>query len=104
MFVASEWFQAVPKGNGYRLVVDFNAVNQQSELVANPPIFLEEQASAFAGAVLFKVVDLNQGYWQTPLAGNSRELSTFVTQKGLYTPTRMPQGVTNATSYFEGAR
>ena len=37
-----------------------------------------------------------------PLAANSQELFTFVTQKGLYTPTRMPQGVTNATSYLQG--
>ena len=37
-----------------------------------------------------------------PLAAYSQELFTFVTQKGLYTPTRMPQGVTNATSYFQG--
>ena len=37
-----------------------------------------------------------------PLAANSQELFTFVTQKCLYTPTRMPRGVTNATSYFQG--
>ena len=37
-----------------------------------------------------------------PLAANSQELFTLGTQKDLYTPTRMPQGVTNATSYFQG--
>ena len=47
-------------------------------------------------------VDLDQGYWQMPLGANPQEIFTFVTQKGLYTPTRMPQGVTNATSYFQG--
>ena len=94
--------QAVPKGNGYRLVGDFKAVNQQSEPLPAPPVLLEEQASAFAGAALFMTVDLDQGYWQMPLAANSQELFAFVTQKGLYTPTRMPQGVTNATSYFQG--
>ena len=64
-------------------------------------MLLEEQASAFAGAAPFMTVDLNQGYWQMPLAANSQELFTFVTKKGLYTPTRMPQGVTNATSHFQ---
>ena len=34
--------QAVPKGNGYRLVGNFKAVNQQSEPVAAPPMLLEE--------------------------------------------------------------
>ena len=70
--------------------------------MATPPMFLQEQAAAFAGAALFTTVDLNQGYWQMPPAANSLELFTFVTQKGLHTPTRMPQGVTNATSYFQG--
>ena len=67
--ICSNPAQAVPKGNGYRLVGDFKAVNQQSEPVAAPPMLLEEQASAFAGAALFMTVDLNQGYWQMPLAG-----------------------------------
>ena len=95
--------QAVPKGSSYRSVGDFKAVNEQSEPVAAPPMILEEQALAFAGAALFMTVDQNQGYWQMTLAANSQELFTFVTHKGLYTPTRMPQGVTNATSYFQGA-
>ena len=39
-----------------------------------------------------------------PLAANPQELFTFVTQKSLYTPTRIPQGVTNASSYFQRTR
>ena len=68
--------------------------------MAAPPMLLEKQASAFAGAALFMAVDLNQGYWQMPLAANSQELFTFVTQKGLYAPMRVLQGVKNPTSYF----
>ena len=94
--------QAVSKGNGYCLVGDFKAVNQQIEPVAVSPMLLEKQSSAFAGAVLFMTVDLNQGYWQMPLTANSQKLLTFVTQKGLHTPTRMSQGMTNAISYFRG--
>ena len=100
--ICSNPAQAVPKDNGYRLVGYFKAVNQQSETVAAPPMLLEEHAPAFAGAALFMTVDLNQGYWRMPLTAKLQELFTFVTQKGLYTPTRMPQGVTNATSYFQG--
>ena len=99
--ICSNPAQAVPMGNGYRLVGDFKTVNQQSEQVAAPLMLLAEQASAFAGAALFMTVDRNQGYWQMPLAANSQELSTFVTQKGLYTQMRMPQGVKEATSYFQ---
>ena len=62
--------QAVPTGNGYRLVRDFKSIIQQNEPVTAPPMLLEEQASAFAGAVLFITMDLNQGYWQMTLAAN----------------------------------
>ena len=72
--ICSNPAQAVPKGNGYRLVGDFKAVNQQSVPVAAPPMLLEEQTSAFAGAALFMTVDLNQGHWQMPLAANSQEM------------------------------
>ena len=101
--ICSNPAQAVLEGNdGYRLIGNFKAANQLSESVAAPPMALEEQAWAFAGAALFITVDLNQDYWQIPLAAISQELFTFVTQKGVYTPTRMPQGVTNASSYFQG--
>ena len=37
-----------------------------------------------------------------PLTEDSQELFMSVAQQGLNTPARMPQGVTNATSYFQG--
>ena len=43
-----------------------------------------------------------QGYWQCPLANEAHEYFTFVTGDGLFTWTRVPQGVMNATSYFQG--
>ena len=36
-----------------------------------------------------------------PLAPESQEMFTIVGPGGLYTPTRVPQGVLNATSYFQ---
>ena len=42
-----------------------------------------------------------QGYWQMPLAPESQEMFTTAGPGGLYTPTRVPQGVLNAISYFQ---
>ena len=71
--------------------------------MAAPPMLLREQASAFAGATLFITVDLNQGYWQMPLASNLQKLFTlFVTQKCLYTPHdggSEPSLLANATGF-----
>ena len=37
-----------------------------------------------------------------PLAPEAQEIFTIVTYEGLFTPTRVPQGVLNATAYFQG--
>ena len=49
----------------------------------------------------FGKLDLLQGYWQMPLAEEARETLTITTPLGLFTPTRVPQGVLNATVYFQ---
>ena len=53
-------------------------------------------------ARFFGKLDLLQGYWQMPLAEEAREIFTITTPLGLFTPTRVPQGVLNATAYFQG--
>ena len=62
----------------------------------------EIEGEKCVGAVAFCTMDCLQGYWQCPLAEEAREYFTFVTKDGLFTPTRVPQGVMNATSYFQG--
>ena len=52
------------------------------------------------GAAAFCTLDMIQEYWQMPLHEEARELFTMVTTSGLYTPTRVPQGVLNGTAYF----
>ena len=89
--------KAFPKGRGkgYRLVGDVSPINGQCELVPGP-------MWKCAGAMAFCTMDCLHGYWQCPLAEEAREYFTFLTGDGLFTPTRVPQGVTNATSYFQG--
>ena len=52
-------------------------------------------------AHFFGKLDLLQGYWQMPLAEKAREIYTITTPLDLFTPTRVPQGVLNATTYFQ---
>ena len=46
-------------------------------------------------------LDMLQGYWQLPLAPEAEEIFTIATPEGLFTPTRVPQGILNATSFFQ---
>ena len=95
---------AFPKGpgKGCHLVAAFSPINGQCELVPGPMRNSEIEGEKCAGAVTFCTMDCLQGYWQCPLAEEAREYFTFVTGDGLFTPTRVPQGVMNATSYFQG--
>ena len=95
---------AFPKesGKGCRLVVGFSSTNGQCELVPGPMRNPEIEGEKCAGAVAFFKMDCLQGYWQCPLTEEAREYFTFVTGDSLFTPTLVPQGVMNATSYFPG--
>ncbi|CAN0012806.1 unnamed protein product [Sphacelaria rigidula] len=53
-------------------------------------------------ARFFGELDLLQGYWQMPLAEEAQEIFTITTPLSLFTPKRVPQGVLNATVYFQG--
>ena len=94
---------AVPKGDGFRMVADYRAVNQLVEQAAMPMPRLEELGMLLKGSGAFCTLDMIQGYWQTPLHESAQELFTMVTTGGLFTPTRVPQGVLNATSYFQAS-
>ena len=95
---------AFPKGPGkaYHLVADFSPINGQCELVPGPMRNPEIEGEKCAGIIAFCTLDCIQSYWQCPLAEEAREYFTFVTGDGLFTPTRVPRRVMNATSYFQG--
>ena len=88
------------KTDTFRLVSDYQAVNSQVE--QRPGVMPnQEDMRELLGAKYFGKLDLLQGYWQMPLSPEAQEVFTIVTPDGLFAPTRVPQGVLNATSYFK---
>lgn len=53
------------------------------------------------GAYGFGQFDLFKGFWQMPLAVESQELFSFVTEDGVFTPLRVPQGASDSTMFFQ---
>eukprot|EP00903_Cladosiphon_okamuranus_P011351 g10699.t1 len=92
---------ATPKKQGYRMVGDFRLVNKAVE--KSPGVMPNQEASMqrLSQATCYGSLDMLQGYWQMPLAPESQEFFTISGPGGLYTPTRVPQGVLNATAYFQ---
>jgi transposase InsO family protein len=49
----------------------------------------------------FALMDLTKGYYQAPLAENSRHLSAFITSRGLFEWNRVAMGLCGAPAYYQ---
>ena len=77
-------------------------MNEQVE--KSPGVMPSQEADMvdLLSARFFGKLDLLQGYRQMRLAEEAREIYTTTSPLGLFTSTRVPQGVLNATAYFQG--
>lgn len=84
-----------------RICVDYTQLNQQivRERIIMPTV--EENLAKLAGATVFSKLDANAGYWQAPLAPESRELTTFITPVGRFQFKRLPFGIATAPEFFQ---
>ncbi|KAJ0392975.1 hypothetical protein P43SY_009109 [Pythium insidiosum] len=87
---------------GLVMTVDTRAVNATTEPMLWPMPVLEVAFGVFEGAKCFFVLDWFRGYWQLPLDEESQEYFSFVTHQGIFTPTRVPMGATDAVAYCQG--
>jgi len=102
----SEWSNPivmVKKPNGkYRFCLDFRKVNSVSKKDAYSLPNMNGILDKLRSARYISTIDLNQAYFQIPLARGSREITVFsVPGKGLYHFTRMPYGLTGAPAAFQ---
>ncbi|KAE9083679.1 hypothetical protein PF006_g26638 [Phytophthora fragariae] len=85
-----------------RMTIDTRGVNERTKAMPWPMPVLEVVLGALEGAKVFFALDWFRGYWQLPLHEDSQELFTFITHRGMYTPTRVPMGATDAVAYCQG--
>ncbi|OIR56975.1 MAG: uncharacterized protein A8A55_2274, partial [Amphiamblys sp. WSBS2006] len=91
----------VPKGEGYRMCVDYRALNKVTHTERHPIPIITEVLEQLQGACLFSVLDLTKGFWQIPMEAGSREKTVFCTKKGKFAWNYMPFGLKNAPVIFQ---
>jgi transposase InsO family protein len=85
----------------YRITVDYRNVNQMTVPLASTTPNLAAVTQSVRGAYGFAKFDFFKGFWQLPLAEDSREYFSFVTEDGVFTPTRVPQGASDSAPHFQ---
>ena len=83
-----------------RLTVDLTQLNRQVKRPVHPMKSVKDAIADITGAKYFTLLDARHGYWQVPLAEESRSLTTFITPWGRYQYLRNPQGFIGAGDEF----
>ena len=79
-----------------RLCVDLSQVSKFIVIDCYPLPNIEEVFNSLSGAKVFSTLDLKGAYNQVPLHEESRDLTAFITDDGLFRFKRIPYGLASA--------
>ncbi|XP_058810989.1 uncharacterized protein K02A2.6-like [Topomyia yanbarensis] len=93
---------AVPKGkDDFRLVVNMRAPNKAIKRQYYRLPLIEDMKVKLYGAKFFSKLDLSNAYYHLELHAESRDLTTFLAEDGMYRFTRLMFGVNCAPEIFQ---
>jgi len=93
---------AVPKKDGtVRICVDLKPLNTYVQREVYPLPKVDDILAQLNGAKFFSKLDANMGFWQIPLADDSKLLTTFITPFGRYCFNKLPFGISSAPEHFQ---
>ncbi|XP_055584900.1 uncharacterized protein K02A2.6-like [Uranotaenia lowii] len=93
---------AVPKGkNDFRLVVNMRAPNKAIKREYFRLPLVDEMRIKLHGAKYFTKLDLSNAFYHLELSRESRDLTTFLTETGMFRFTRLMFGVNCAPEVFQ---
>ena len=89
------------KSGAVRICVDLKPLNTSVLREIHPIPRVDEVLAQLTGATVFSKLDANCGFWQIPLAPESRHLTTFVTPFGRFHFNKLPFGISSAPEVFQ---
>ena len=91
----------VKKSDGsIRVCVDYRKLNKITIFDPEPMPQMRDIFAELSGTQYYSKFDFCKGYWQIPMREKDKDLTTFITHKGLYRFTVMPFGLINAPATF----
>ncbi|XP_055309417.1 uncharacterized protein K02A2.6-like [Sitodiplosis mosellana] len=91
-----------PKGeNDVRICVDMRRANLAVERENHPLPTMDDFLPHLSEAKWFSKLDIKQAYHQVEISEESREITTFMTRKGLFRYTRLMFGINCAPEIFQ---
>lgn len=84
-----------------RLCVDMRQANRAIVREQYPLPTIEGLLTSLAGSAYFSMIDLESAYHQVEIDEDSREITTFISSKGLFRFKRLMCGVTCALEIFK---
>ena len=92
----------VPKDSGaVRICVDLKPLNENVLREVHPMPKVDITLAQLSGATVFSKLDANSGFWQIPLAEESKLLTTFITPFGRFCFNKLPFGISSAPEIFQ---
>ena len=104
--VPTEWCSGmvqVPKDDPsqIRICADLTNLNRAVMRDTHPSASVDATLAKISGAKIMTKLDANSGYYQIPLADESKLLTTFITPFGRYCYNRVPFGLVSAGDIFQ---
>jgi len=100
--ILSPLLTVLKKDHTFRVCLDPRPLNSITTLDVTPLPLVTDILDQLHGSTCFSCLDLAQGYLQLPLHPDSRNLVAFMTEAGPFRFTRLPFGLRNACSLFNG--